>query len=58
MIKIIRLLFIDTSNEDLTDIDEQRINEDITPEAIFPPTFTTQRHLEADIKCQISYENL
>lgn len=48
MIKIIRILFIKTSKEDLTNIDEQGINEEIIPEAVFPPTFTKDiwRHIE------------
>lgn len=41
----------------LTNIDEQGIKEEITPEAVFPPIFTIQRHLEAYIKCQVSYKN-
>ena len=45
MIKIIRILFTETSNEDFTGIDKQEINEEISREAIFPPTFMTQRHL-------------
>lgn len=45
---MIRLLLIDTSNEDLPDIGKQGIDEDITLEVVFPPTFTIQRYLEAD----------
>lgn len=58
VIKIIRILFIETSNEDFTGIDKQGIDEEISLEAVLPPTFMIQRHLEADIKCQISYKNL
>lgn len=39
---MIRILVTKISNEDLTNIDEQGINEEITPEVVFPPTFTTQ----------------
>ena len=45
MIKIIRILFTETSCEDFTGIDKQEINEEISREAIFPPTLMTQRHL-------------
>lgn len=38
-------------------LDEQGINKEITLEVVFPPIFTIQRHLEAYIKCQVSYKN-